>query len=88
MAALKKTISNKQKAWLHTINNQHHISDKEYREILHDAAGVTSSTNLDQQGFDKVLDLLAVLGYVELTVHNKPNYGERPGFATPAQLRY
>ncbi|OYU17767.1 MAG: GemA protein [Rhodobacteraceae bacterium PARR1] len=78
-------ISNKQKALLHVVKTKLHWSDEIYREVLVRVAGVTSSTELDQDGFNAIMGFAEYSGF-KPSAGNTPNYGDRPGFATFAQL--
>jgi len=49
-------------AKIHIAKQQLGLDDTTYRAILNNVAGVTSSTILDQDGFDKVLDYFAKQG--------------------------
>ncbi|MCX7067317.1 MAG: regulatory protein GemA [Methylococcales bacterium] len=42
-------------AKIHIAKQQLSLDDDTYRALLHNVAGVTSSTQLDQEGFDRVL---------------------------------
>lgn len=88
MHAKKLTITNRQKALLHAVMHAHQIPDAQYREILEEAAGVRSSNDLTQAGFDAVLHLLRTLGY-ELSIGQpKPRFTARADRASPRQLQY
>ena len=78
-------ISKSQKALLHVIKAKLAWSDDIYREVLVRVAGVTSSTELDQEGFTAVIGFAEVAGFRPLD-NKTPNYGARDGFATFAQL--
>ncbi len=78
-------ISNKQKALLHVVKTKLHWSDEIYREVLVRIAGVTSSTELDQAGFDAIMGFAEYSGF-RPAQGQTPSYGDRPGFATFAQL--
>jgi len=59
MGAIAMTLTNKQIAYLHVLKTQNGMQDNEYRELLEEAAGVTSSTQLDNEGLNSVLDLMS-----------------------------
>ena len=61
------------------------IADAEYRAALVHIAGVTSSTELDQDGFNAMMGFFEYLGFAPLT-KTGPDYGVRPGMASFAQL--
>jgi hypothetical protein len=50
-------------AVIHIVKKELGLSDPEYREILEKAAGVTSSKDLDEPGFRKLLRFFAVSRY-------------------------
>lgn len=81
----RMTISAKQKAILHVAKSKLKLSDDLYRLALVKIAGVTTSNDLTVEGF------VAVMGYFEHCgfrpmVAGGATYGNRPGFASPAQL--
>ncbi len=78
-------LSNKQKAILHIAPKKLGINDAEYRCALVHIAGVTSSTELDQAGFEAMMGFFEYLGFAPLTATGE-NYGNRPGMASFAQL--
>ncbi|MDT8857005.1 regulatory protein GemA [Paracoccaceae bacterium Fryx2] len=61
------------------------LDDDTYRRVLAKCAGVTSSTELDQAGFDAVMGFLDHVGLRPL-VADGPSYGKRAGFASPGQV--
>ena len=77
-------ISNPKLKLLHTAKNKLHLSDPEYRAILREAAGVSSASDLDEDGFKRVLSRFQALGFE--TLRQQRSFGDRPGRATPAQL--
>ncbi|MBZ0129480.1 MAG: regulatory protein GemA [Rhodobacteraceae bacterium] len=79
------TLSNSQKAILHVAKAKLKISDEEYRSALVQIAGVTSSTELDRAGFEAMMGLFEYQGFRPLE-RTGPDYGERPGMASFAQL--
>lgn len=78
-------ISNKQKAVLHVAKSKLKLTEAEYRDALVQLAGVTSSTELDQGGFETMMGYLEFCGFTPLQARG-PDYGNRPGMATFAQL--
>jgi Bacteriophage Mu, GemA protein len=78
------SISKPKLVLLHTAKNKLHLSDPEYRTILREAAGVNSARDLDDDGFKQVLTRFQALGFK--TLREQRSFGDRPGFATPAQL--
>jgi hypothetical protein len=49
-------IDNKKNAVIHAVKKECKLSDEEYRNILKESAGVTSSKELDDAGFKKVMN--------------------------------
>ncbi|MCX7299913.1 MAG: regulatory protein GemA [Rhodobacterales bacterium] len=78
-------ISRSQKAILHVAKAHLKLTDAHYRSALVQIAGVTTSTELDQEGFDAVMGFFGYCGFkpLEKTGHD---YGERPGMASFAQI--
>ncbi|MFC3059417.1 regulatory protein GemA [Paenirhodobacter populi] len=79
------TISNRQKAILHLAKGKLGLTDNEYRSCLVHLAGVESSVDLDQDGFEAVMGFFEWRGFRPLLAEG-PSYGNRPGMATFAQL--
>lgn len=79
------TLSNSQKAILHVAKARLGLDDACYRSALVQIAGVTSSTELDREGFEAVMGYFEWLGFRPLQ-RQGPDYGDRPGMATFAQL--
>jgi len=79
------TISNKQKAILHVAKGKLDLSDAKYRAALVHVAGVTSSTELDKDGFSAMMGLFEYLSFEPLVARG-PDYGDRPGMASFAQI--
>jgi len=78
-------INNKQKALLHVAQGKLGLSESEYRLALVEVGGVTSSTDLDQAGFDAIMGFFEYLGFEPLTAKGQ-DYGARPGMASFAQI--
>tara|TARA_R110000787_G_scaffold62754_1_gene141725 strand:- start:26 stop:433 length:408 start_codon:yes stop_codon:yes gene_type:complete len=79
------TLTNKQKAILHVAKGKLNLSDNQYRAALVQIAGATSSTELDQAGFEALMGFFEYLGFAPLTTRGA-DYGDRPGMATFAQI--
>lgn len=79
------TISKQQKAILHVAKAKLGLDDDLYRQALVRIAGVTSSTELDQDGFEAMMWFFSYCGFRPLG-KGVPRYGNRPGMATYAQL--
>ena len=74
------TISKQQKALLHVAKGKLGLDDDLYRQALIRIAGVTSSTELDQAGFEAVMGFFEYCGFRPLG-KGAPRYGNRPGMA-------
>ncbi len=78
-------ISRNQKALLHVAKAKLRLSDELYRSALVQIAGVTSSTELEREGFEAVMGLFEHLGFRPLD-RRGPAYGARAGMASFAQI--
>ena len=79
------TISKSQKTILHVAKAKLGLDDDLYRQALVRIAGVTSSTELDQAGFEAMMGFFEYCGFRPLA-KGAPRYGNRPGMATFAQI--
>ena len=79
------SLSKKQVAILHVAKAKLGMSDASYRSTLAQLAGVETSTDLDQGGFEAVMGFFEYLGFAP-TRASGPDYGRRPGMASFAQL--
>jgi len=79
------TITRNQIALLHVAKGKLGLKDAEYRAALVHICGVTSSTELDQYGFEALLGFFEHLGFKPLSSRGS-DYGARPGMASFAQL--
>lgn len=80
------TLSRKQKALLHIAKSKLGLSDAEYRgALVQIGGGVTSSTELDQAGFEAIIGFFEYLGFAPLKPKGQ-DFGVRPGMASFAQL--
>lgn len=79
------TISRQQKAILHVAKAKLGWDDDCYRLALVRIAGVTTSSDLDQAGFEAMMGFAEYCGFRPLA-KGAPRYGNRPGMATFAQL--
>ncbi len=77
-------ISSSQKSLLHVAKQRLGIQDEDYRALLSRIAGVSSSMELDTQGFDHVLIEFERLGFS--VKRKQPGFGSRSGMATPKQI--
>ena len=79
------TLSRPQKAILHVAKAKLAWSDDDYRSALVRIAGVTTSSDLDQEGFEAMMGFADYCGFRPLA-KGAPRYGNRPGMATFAQI--
>ena len=90
-------ITDGQKALLHTAKNKLGMDEETYRAMLQNVAGVRSSLNLTQGGFEAVMRHLETVGFAKTHgPHEFTGYtarlkkwkslGRRPGMASAAQL--
>jgi|GEM_PF-6284443 len=78
-------ISNNKLRLIHVARRQLDISDAEYRSALVQLTGVTTSKDLDDDGFVALLGLFEHLGFSPLSAKGE-NYGDRKGMASFAQI--
>ena len=79
------TLSRPQKAILHVAKAKLAWSDDDYRSALVRIAGVTTSSDPDQEGFEAMMGFADYCGFRPLA-KGAPRYGDRSGMATFAQL--
>ncbi len=79
------TLTRPQKTILHVAASKLKLDDETYRAVLVKIAGVTTSNDLDQAGFEAVMGFADYCGFRPLA-KGAPRYGNRPGMATYAQL--
>lgn len=79
------TISKAQKTLLHVAKAKLGWDDDLYRQALVRIAGVTSSNELDKEGFEALMGFAEYCGFRPLG-KGAPRYGNRPGMATFAQI--
>ena len=79
------TLTRPQKAILHVAKAKLAWSDDDYRSALVRIAGVTTSSDLDQEGFEAMMGFADYCGFRPLA-KGAPRYGNRPGMATFAQI--
>lgn len=82
---MSRALNKRQIALLHVGKNKLNMSDAEYRCALIELAGVTSSLELDWAGFELILAYFEWRGFTPSKPRG-PNYGERPGMASFAQI--
>ena len=81
------TISRKQLALMHVARKKLGWTDAMYRSVLVEIAGVTSSTELDNDSFAAVMGFAEYCGFAPLKAKGQ-DYGDRPGMASFAQLEF
>ncbi len=79
------SLSRPQTSILHVAKSKLKWDDETYRLVLVRIAGVETSKDLDQAGFEAVMGFAAYCGFRPLE-KGAPRYGNRPGMATYAQL--
>lgn len=79
------SLSKRQITLLHVAKAKVGMSDDAYRAALAELAGVTSSTELDQDGFTLLMGFFEWRGFAPEQAKG-PSYGNRPGMASFAQL--
>ena len=77
-------ITNDKKAVIHVAKGQLGRADADYRALLQREAGVASSVDLSDEGFEKVMRELERLGF--RNTHGRAQKARREGMATPAQI--
>lgn len=78
-------ISDKQLKLIHVARRKLMLSDEVYRTALAQVAGATSSTELDQDGFEAMMGLFEYMGF-QPTKAQGQNFGQRRGMASFAQI--
>lgn len=79
------SLTRRQKAIIHVAKTKLGWDDDTYRAVLVRIGGVTSSSDLDQAGFEAFMGFAEYCGFRPLG-KGAPRYGDRPGMATFAQL--
>ena len=77
-------ISKQQKAVIHVAKSQLHMADEDYRALLLRVAGVRSSSDLEEPGFEALMAEFERLGF--RSVKSPMQTVRREGMATPAQI--
>lgn len=90
MAVKARRISPQKIALIHVAVHKLGMGEAEYRVLLMGAAGVSSSRELSEAGFDAVMKRFELLGFAHVKVRtgkvHAPTYGDRSGMASQAQL--
>lgn len=79
-----KMLPNSKRSLLYVAKARLQLGEDDFRALLANYGGVTSTRNLDPRGFDAVMDRLRALGFTS-TARQK-NFGDRTGMASPAQV--
>ncbi|MGB3313023.1 MAG: regulatory protein GemA [Albidovulum sp.] len=79
------TISANQVKLLHVAKGKLGIGDDDYRRALAHLARVTTSKDLDREGFETMMGFFEWMGFKPLGGRG-PSYGQRPGMASFAQI--
>lgn len=79
------TLTRPQTSILHVAAPKLKLDDETYRMVLARIAGVETSKDLDQAGFEAVMGFADYCGFRPLG-KGAPRYGNRPGMATFAQI--
>ncbi|MCK9573260.1 MAG: regulatory protein GemA [Candidatus Omnitrophica bacterium] len=62
-------MDKKKLAIIHIVKKELGLVDSEYRAILHDVSGVTSSKDLDEAGFRKLMNYFVRSKYYQVNPH-------------------
>ena len=79
------TVSQSQLALIHLAAKDRGLTDDQYRSALAQIGGVTSSKDLDREGFDAMMGYFEYIGFAPIAAKG-PNYGARDGMASFAQM--
>ena len=60
---IKMVIGRKKKALIHIAKDNLHLNEESYRQILKGVAGVDSSTELNREGFERVMKRFQEMGF-------------------------
>lgn len=77
-------LSRKKISLIHVAKARMNLGDENYRRVLRAVAGVSSSRDLDDRGFEALMDYFNSLGFK--STWQKKNLGYRPMMASPAQV--
>ena len=84
----RREITAKQLQLLHVARKKVGLPDPDYLDALHMYGGVNSAADLDERGFTLMLALMMANGFARRpgSQAQEAGLGDRPGFASPAQL--
>lgn len=77
-------LSRKKITLIHVARNKLGMNEQEYRDVLYQTAAVTSAADLDEWGFEAVMDRFWYLGFD--SDFRARTWGPRAGMASPAQV--
>ena len=77
-------LSRKKIGLIHVAKARMNLSDEDYRSMLHHVAGVESAVDLNDLGFEAVMDDFNRIGFK--STWREPNLGYRPLMASPGQV--
>lgn len=88
MTAKEKPLSREKIAIIHVATHQLRMTNEDYRALLMATAGVNSASGLNEAGFRAVMLRMEKLGFTSAKpkAAPAPQYGQREGMATPAQV--
>ena len=69
---------------IHVAKARMNLSDEDYRSMLRHVAGVASARDLDDLGFEVVMDHFNRIGFT--STWRRRNLGFRPFMASPSQV--
>ena len=79
------TVTHSQRVLIHLAAKDRGLTDDHYRSALAQIGGVTSSKDLDREGFDAMMGYFDYIGFAPIAAKG-PNYGARDGMASFAQM--
>lgn len=85
----RRSVTRKQLGLLHLAIKQVEVEEGGVSWALQHLGGVNSAADLDQRGFDLLMAMMRGRGFKAQTAADaveRPAFGQRPGFATPAQV--
>ncbi len=85
--ASRRTVTRKQLALLHVASTAVDLSESDKSWALQHLAGVNTSADLDQRGFDLMMAVMRNRGFrSRAPAPKRASFGQRPGFASPQQV--
>lgn len=77
-------MSKKHLSLIHVARNQLGLTEEDYRAVLLNVAGVSSSRDLTDSAFEAIMEHFQRLGFK--STWKRATFGERDGMATPRQV--